>query len=177
MSHNRLRRDWPLILAYHSVNDQRTDSLAVRVANFESQMDWLHRHSYRSITMAQFAMEEVEERERVVIITFDDGYADNYTMAFPILKRYGLVATVFLVSDLVDTGERLQADVAKIALENDPSPFQILTWRQVCEMQAYGIEFGSHTCTHPHSPVSPQNGGGTKLFGPAQTSGTDLAAR
>jgi peptidoglycan/xylan/chitin deacetylase (PgdA/CDA1 family) len=140
--------DWPLILAYHSVSDARTDGLAVRASDFEYQIGWLHRHGYRSITLAEFRGETFNRGERVVIITFDDGYADNYTAAFPILKCYGFVATVFLVSDFVGTDELLPADVARIKPGDDRSPYRILSWEQVGEMAAHGIEFGSHTCTH-----------------------------
>lgn len=144
-----LRHDWPLILAYHSVSDERTDSLAVRVADFDMQMSWLHRRGYKSMTVGQFVNGNVQKGERVVIITFDDGYADNYTAAFPILKRYGHVATIFLVSDLVDTNDINWFDVSKVSNKYDRSLFQVLTWGAVKEMNTHGIDFGSHSCTHP----------------------------
>jgi peptidoglycan/xylan/chitin deacetylase (PgdA/CDA1 family) len=107
MSRNDISYDWPLILAYHSVSEYRKDALAVNVAAFENQITWLHRHGYRSITLAEFMTETIETGKRIAIITFDDGYADNYTLAFPILKRYGCVATIFLVSDYVSRNGRL----------------------------------------------------------------------
>jgi peptidoglycan/xylan/chitin deacetylase (PgdA/CDA1 family) len=149
MSSNRVRHNWPLILAYHSVSERREDSLAVRLADFEYQMAWLHRHGYRSMTLAGFTSQAVAKRERIVIITFDDGYADSYTLAFPVLKHYRFVATIFLVSDYVNTDHVFPWDVPKITGDAGPALYRLLAWEQVHEMAAYGIEFGSHTCTHP----------------------------
>jgi len=149
MNGSDVRYDWPLILAYHSVSERRRDALAVRAADFEAQIAWLQRHGYRSMTLAEFSARPVEKGARVVIVTFDDGYADNYSLAFPILKRYGFVATIFLVSDYVGTDHVYRWDVPKLASPRDAALYRVLTWEQVHELAAYGIEFGSHTCTHP----------------------------
>jgi peptidoglycan/xylan/chitin deacetylase (PgdA/CDA1 family) len=66
-----------------------------------------------------------------VILTFDDGYADAYTNAFPILKKYGMTATFFVVTEWLDTRQ--------------PG---YLTWDQVREMSAAGMSIQSHTRTH-----------------------------
>lgn len=141
--------DWPLILAYHSVSERRTDSLAVRVSDFEYQMAWLRRNGYKSMTLAEFTSQPVPKGERIVIITFDDGYTDNYMLAFPILKQFGFVATCFLVSDYVDTDNVHWWDQPKITPQLDEQLYRLLSWEQIYEMTEYGIEFGSHTCTHP----------------------------
>jgi peptidoglycan/xylan/chitin deacetylase (PgdA/CDA1 family) len=149
MSDNSVWSDWPLILAYHSVSEHRRDALAVRASDFADQIAWLHRNGYRSMTLAEFMSQPIKKGERIVIITFDDGYADNYSLAFPILKQFGFVATIFLVSDYVNTDHVYQWDAPKIATQRDSLPYRVLTWEQVHEMAASGIEFGSHTCTHP----------------------------
>lgn len=140
---------WPLILGYHSVSAGRTDALAVRVSDFEEQLAWLKRQGYRAVTLAQLMTEPLVKGERVVCLTFDDGYADNYTLAFPLLKKYGFVATMFLVSDYVSTDHIFYWDVPKLTAQADPAWYRLLTWEQVAEMVDYGIEMGSHTCTHP----------------------------
>ena len=137
MIDENLRHEWPLILAYHSISDWRADPVAVPVDSFESQMRWLQRHAYRSITLKQFLNESIRPGERIVILTFDDGFADNYTQTFPILKRLGMTATIFLISNYFNPGYSVS--------EDDPPR---LSRSQILEMQAYGIEFGSHTCSH-----------------------------
>lgn len=149
MNDIRIRTDRPLILAYHSISQRRQDSLAVRPADFEAHLRWFRDHGYQSHTLAQFVNGACDGARRVVLVTFDDGYADNYTLAFPILKRYGFVATIFLVSDYVDTDRTFTWDLHKIDDGHDVDLYKTLTWTQVQEMAAYGIDFGSHTCTHP----------------------------
>jgi peptidoglycan/xylan/chitin deacetylase (PgdA/CDA1 family) len=68
-----------------------------------------------------------------VVITFDDGYEDNYTNAFPVLKKYGYPAIIFLPTDLI--GQKGH-----------------MTWEQVAEMSRYGIAFGSHGRRHEYLP-------------------------
>jgi peptidoglycan/xylan/chitin deacetylase (PgdA/CDA1 family) len=141
--------DWPLILGYHSVSVHRRDALAVRTSEFESQIAWLRAHGYRSMTLAQYLAEPVAHGERVVIPTFDDGYLDNYTDAFPILKRHGFVGTFFVVSDYVGSDHVFYWDEKKIESGGGKEWYGLMTWEHVLEMEAHGMEIGSHTCTHP----------------------------
>ena len=145
---NLVSKDWPLILAYHSVSRYRSDALAVNVREFERQMKSLYSRRYRAVTLAQYTTQQFQKGERIVIITFD-GYADNCTVAFPILKRYGFNATIFLVSDYIGTDRILPVDMPKINKASENSWYKHLNLRQIGEMSEYGIEFGSHTCTHP----------------------------
>jgi peptidoglycan/xylan/chitin deacetylase (PgdA/CDA1 family) len=149
INQNNVRYDWPIILAYHSVSDCRQDGLTVYVADFAAQMSWLHRSGYRSVTLSDFESQNFKKGERIVIITFDDGYADNYSLAFPILKQYKFVATTFLVTDYVNTTYVYPWDRTKITPQCPKTAYHILRWDQIYEMANYGIEFGSHTCTHP----------------------------
>jgi peptidoglycan/xylan/chitin deacetylase (PgdA/CDA1 family) len=76
---------------------------------------------------------------RSIAITFDDGYLDVYTTAFPLLERMGLTATVFLVSGCVGTTS---------GGWGPPAPVPLMTWSQIREMQRHGISFQSHGRTH-----------------------------
>lgn len=149
MNQNNVWHDWPLILAYHSISECRQDALAVHVVDFAVQMSWLHRSGYRSVTLSDFESQNFKKGERIVIITFDDGYADNYSLAFPILKQYEFVATIFLVTDYVNTTHVYPWDTMKFTPQCSEAAYHILRWDQIYEMADYGIEFGSHTCTHP----------------------------
>jgi peptidoglycan/xylan/chitin deacetylase (PgdA/CDA1 family) len=145
-----LRRDEPLILAYHSVSARRGDALAVRLDAFAQQMAWLERSGYRSATLADFVSGAARGREPLVVITFDDGYADNFTLAVPVLERHGFVATFFAVTDYVGTQRIFPWDEPKLASLPDPSPFRVLDWDQLRSMHERGFEIGSHPCSHPH---------------------------
>ncbi len=149
MSTDALPSKGALILAYHSISNRRSDSLAVTPADFEAQLRWLNAHHYRSLTLAQLVGTTPERSRKTVVITFDDGYADNYSQAFPLLQHYGYVATVFLVTDYVDTDRIFAWDAPKFNHQQGTDPYRVLTWKQVQAMAESGIEFGSHTCTHP----------------------------
>ncbi len=126
-------RDVP-ILNYHQINDTAQNALTVNTEQFETQMKYLAEQGYHSITPTEMldAWENgAELPEKPVIITFDDGYVDNYSNAFPILQKYNLKATIFLISDYVNLYPNY------------------LTWAQAAEMQKSGlIHFGSHTMSH-----------------------------
>jgi peptidoglycan/xylan/chitin deacetylase (PgdA/CDA1 family) len=146
---------WPLILAYHSVSPHRSDGLAVKASEFEKQMVWLKSHGYRSVTLGQYATGAFKKGQRIVIITFDDGYADNYTEAFPILRRYGFVGTIFLVADYVNTDQIFPWDEKKVQAPENRRFYRPLTWEEIQVMADIGMEFGSHTCTHPELATLP----------------------
>jgi peptidoglycan/xylan/chitin deacetylase (PgdA/CDA1 family) len=76
--------------------------------------------------------------DKFVVLTFDDGYRDFYTEAFPVLQQYGFTATVFLPTSFIDTGK-------KLGLKGK----EHLNWAEVVELEREGITFGSHTVTHP----------------------------
>ncbi len=126
------------ILMYHYIrinpdpDDILGDSLSVTPAEFAAQIELLTRYGYRGVTFAQllaYFKDNVPLPPRPVILTFDDGYRDFYTDAYPVLRQYGQPATVFLVTGFLDWP-------------------QYLTREQVVEMAAAGIEFGGHTAHH-----------------------------
>lgn len=121
------------VLNYHQINNVDENLLTVSTQEFDAQMTWLEENGYQTITASELA-DALEGKgklpEHPVLITFDDGYIDNYQCAFPILKKHQMKAIIFLISDYVSMYSNY------------------LTWEQILEMQAAGIEFGSHTLDH-----------------------------
>lgn len=140
-----------LILAYHRVNSSGKDPIAVTVENFQSQMKYFYDKGYTSLTLAEFFMRLAQDNmpRKTLVLTFDDGYCDNYLFAFPILKHYGFRGTIFLISEYIGTSRPFPMDMDKEWDEFTEEDLP-LTWEQVLEMKEYGMEFGSHTCSHRH---------------------------
>jgi peptidoglycan/xylan/chitin deacetylase (PgdA/CDA1 family) len=83
--------------------------------------------------------------DRLVVITFDDGFRDFLTNAFPILQRHGFSATVYLPTGFISDDRSALGNVEGRTFKAR----ECLTWREVAELQQAGIEFGSHTVHHP----------------------------
>ncbi len=100
------------ILVYHKVSPDRHPTYApVDPQTFEQQMSFLSRcYNVMDLTELVELSAKGAVPERAVAITFDDGYSDNYTYAFPILKKYGLKATIFLATDVIGTSNLLWHD-------------------------------------------------------------------
>jgi peptidoglycan/xylan/chitin deacetylase (PgdA/CDA1 family) len=151
---------WLPILAYHRIVKERPllDQVGncVTVATFESHLRWLVANGFSSVPLAVAgrtfdAGATGALPARPVVLTFDDGYRDNYDFAWPLLKRYGFTATIFLVSDTIGGYNQFDA-----GLPGNLVP--MLKWEQVREMHAAGIAFGSHTCSHPASLLDLDDG-------------------
>jgi len=125
------------ILLYHSISDNERDVYAILPSAFESDMQWLSKQGYKGLSLNQFY--ENPEQERVVILTFDDGYQDFYENALPILNRYNFSATVFIVTKLI-------ADVSHWR-EIEPQ-IALLDWDEIHIIIDAGHEIGSHGLYH-----------------------------
>ena len=129
------------ILMYHYIETPPKGANAVRVdlsvppQRFEEQLRYLKQEGYQSINLEDLALHLTRGQPlppKPVILTFDDGYADAYEHAFPLLKRYGFTGTFFLISAMLDRG--------------DP---EFLSWDQVIEMHQAGMRFEPHSYNHP----------------------------
>lgn len=122
-------RQFP-VLTYHSINDdiRGISSYFVSPREFEKQMKYLSEHKYTPILFDQ--LPQAGKYLKPVIITFDDGYKDNYVNAYPILKKYHMKAVVFLISKAINRPFYLNASDIKAMKDI--------------------ISFQSHTMTHPH---------------------------
>ena len=136
------------ILFYHKINYPNPESteqcLYVTPKDFEKQMNFLKKWNYMPVSIDDVVASTRREKkfpQRPVVITFDDGYLDNYTYAFPIMKNLGFTGTVFLTTDAV--GKTIAFDESKEKVAE-----KFMSWEDAKKMQAFGFSFGSHSCTH-----------------------------
>lgn len=137
-------------LVYHRVcpdADAFASSYVVSTSDFRRQMEYLVRHGYRAVTVDELLATNgaASPGGRRVLLTFDDGYLDNYTEAFPILREYGLPALIFLVADF---SRRINWWDTPLGVPETA----LLQPEQIREMAAHGIEFGSHSLEHSSLP-------------------------
>ncbi|HYY15428.1 MAG TPA: polysaccharide deacetylase family protein [Gammaproteobacteria bacterium] len=131
-------------LTFHTLEDQPS-VIAFSPRLFQRGIARLHERGYRTVSLLE-AMDCLRRRipfpDRSFVITFDDGYQTVYDVAFPVLQRYGMSATVFLT-----VGEKGTAKPA--GRLPSLSGRSMLSWHEIREMQRWGIAFGAHICTHP----------------------------
>jgi peptidoglycan/xylan/chitin deacetylase (PgdA/CDA1 family) len=125
------------ILCYHRFGPNRS-AMTITASTFEAQMEYLARNGYRVISMAQLAAFIAGKEplpKKAVVVTIDDGYRATYQIAFPILRKYGFPATVYLYSDFVGAADAM-------------------TWPQMQEMVKSGlIEIQPHSKSHANLTV------------------------
>jgi peptidoglycan/xylan/chitin deacetylase (PgdA/CDA1 family) len=135
------------ILMYHHIDvagptaDAIRRDLSVPPVSFAAQVDYLARNGYHALSLADLVDCMATGKPlppSPVVLTFDDGYLDNYTNAFPVLKNAGFAGTFFIITDFVGQGE-------------------YMTWYQAAEMAAWGMDLESHTLDHPDLAVLPAN--------------------
>ena len=126
------------IIEYHYIRvnpdprDRLGFNLSVTPSDFKAQMDWLQVNGYHAITLNDLRAYFQEQKplpSRPIVLTFDDGYADFYTTAFPILQAHGFTAVSYVVPGFLDHP-------------------RYMTSAQVEEIDGAGIEIGAHTMTH-----------------------------
>lgn len=146
------------ILMYHSISRDSEDGVhpyyrtCTSPEVFENHMKFLRDYNYKVISLSDAVYllnnqrinqstnlpinQSANQPVNYVVITFDDGFRDFHTNAFPILEKYGFTATMFLPTGFINNGSRFKEK-------------NCLNWDEVRELHSKGIEFGSHTVTHP----------------------------
>jgi peptidoglycan/xylan/chitin deacetylase (PgdA/CDA1 family)/SAM-dependent methyltransferase len=134
------------ILMYHRVAPDGSPALAhyrVTPEAFEAQLHYLRDAGFYGIGLEEWCAAMQARRPlpgRAILITLNDGYSDFATHAWPLLKRYGFTATVFLVADAIGKS----ASWNRIYGEDVP----LLGWPEIRRLQDEGVTFGSHTASH-----------------------------
>jgi peptidoglycan/xylan/chitin deacetylase (PgdA/CDA1 family) len=131
------------ILMYHSVSEKNDDDRPAYYRQnthpeiFDKHMKLLVNNGYTTIDLSHLinsSMDLTECKKKYVILTFDDGFENFYSYAYPILQKYGLTATVFIITSKV--GKEFKGR-------------RCMNWQQIRELRKLKITFGSHTVTHP----------------------------
>lgn len=129
------------ILMYHYVSTPPDDAdiyrrdLSTEPEMFRQQMAYLAENGFTPIDFYDLSLAIVNKStlpDKPVILTFDDGYLDNYQNAFPVLQEYGFTGTFFIITDYVDQGQA-----------------GYLSWDNIAEMAAAGMRMESHSKNHP----------------------------
>ncbi len=121
------------VLVYHRFSDSCKTPLCISTDVFEQQMKYLHDNGYATIGLRdfmRFSRLEGTIPPKSVVITIDDGYGSTYDIAYPVLRKYGFVATLFVYTDFIEASGKS------------------LTWKQLKEMKDAGFEVESHSKAH-----------------------------
>lgn len=119
------------VLMYHSISTIPGNNLGVPVQQFTEEMEWLHRQNYTTLSLEEFYEALVNKTpvpEKPIVLTFDDGYSDNYDSAWPILHQYGFKGTFFVTTSSVGPG--------------------MMNWDQLNDLVRQGNTVASHTVHH-----------------------------
>ncbi len=119
------------VLMYHSIGTKYDRSICVSEKLFQEQMEWLYNHNFHTVNLDEFYSALSGKSafpDNPILVTFDDGFSDNYQVAWPILKQYGFNATFFIVTSQIN-------------------PYNI-DWDQLRELVRQGNSIGSHSVNH-----------------------------
>lgn len=120
------------VLMYHSISTVPNNSLCLPEKQFSEEIEWLSSQNHHCLTIEEFYSALVNNAalpKKPILLTFDDGYSDNYKAALPILKKFNFKGTFFLIINSIGT-ERM-------------------SWDQIKELVHEGNSIGSHSLKHP----------------------------
>jgi peptidoglycan/xylan/chitin deacetylase (PgdA/CDA1 family) len=132
------------ILMYHSISNRREAvkhpyyNTITTPERFAEHMKWIKEANAEVVPLDSWDQAFNQQQTLRVVITFDDGFDDFGTHAFPILQAYGYRATMFLPTGFIGTGRELLPGVKH------------MTWQDIRRLDREGISFGSHTVNHKH---------------------------
>jgi peptidoglycan/xylan/chitin deacetylase (PgdA/CDA1 family) len=133
------------ILMYHSI-DETGSVVSITPQLFSTHMEEIKRAGFNAVSLTEavsFRKNNGQWPDKTVVLTFDDGFANVYETAGPILAAHGFTATVFVITEFMGRNNEWAEPPAHLGSQS------ILTWRQAAELAKAGLEIGSHTKTHP----------------------------
>lgn len=135
-------------MTYHSI-DESGSVISTTPGIFRRQMKILREAGWNCVTLGDLVRMLPDRRpisEKTAVLTFDDGFQNFYTRAFPVLEEYGFKATVFLVTDCV--GKHNFWENKEDGSTGMPLG-KLLSWDEIKELSKSGIDFGAHSVSHP----------------------------
>jgi peptidoglycan/xylan/chitin deacetylase (PgdA/CDA1 family) len=141
------------ILLYHSISSdtpRRFRPFALSPERFEAHICWLREEGFNALTIGELVRARGHgiEVTKPIVLTFDDGFVDFHETALPILRRYGMTATLYVASGYVGGISRWLDHIGAGSL-------RVLSWSQLAEIQQSGIEIGAHSVSHPPLDIRP----------------------
>jgi len=148
------------MVMYHSIMDANAEwlfgHLSCPVSTFESHLKALRCANFHTISLQMLYANMTEGKEipsRSVVLTFDDGYLDNWVFAYPLLKKYGFHATIFVNPDFVNPAGSLHPNLEDVwsgrISSHDLPKSGYLSWHEMRAMESSGnIDIQSHGLTH-----------------------------
>ena len=149
------------VFMYHHVNSHQGDTVTVTPEVFEGQMRFLYESGYQTLRIEElmdYIAGSYSLKRKAAVITFDDGWLDNYLFAVPILREYRINTTVFIVTDRIEHASASTSSLpesipthneSKALLRQGEASRVSLNWRLIGEMAGTGlVEFYSHTKSH-----------------------------
>jgi peptidoglycan/xylan/chitin deacetylase (PgdA/CDA1 family) len=138
-----------MVLCYHAVSANWAADLSVTPAAFDAQIGYLVGRGWHPTTFSDAVLSR--GRGKLLAITFDDAFASVRELAWPILRNYDAVATVFAPSAFMDGHANLDwAGIDHWKHTVDAGELRAMDWDDLGELAEAGWEIGSHTSTHPH---------------------------
>ncbi|MFT6396898.1 MAG: peptidoglycan/xylan/chitin deacetylase (PgdA/CDA1 family) [Bradymonadia bacterium] len=132
-----------VITCFHSINDDQSSPVACTSAQFEEYCSFFKKYfDTISLTALLDRLAAEEDISGTAVITFDDGYLDNFELGAPILEKYGLPATFFVATDFIGSEHQAWWDS-----DCDISS-KWMSWDNVRGLSDAGFELGAHTCSH-----------------------------
>jgi peptidoglycan/xylan/chitin deacetylase (PgdA/CDA1 family) len=145
------------VLMYHRIVGDQDECnghwTCVGVTNFRKQLEMIDRWGFTPITFEDYRLfrrGELSLPRKPIILTFDDGYLDTYTFAYPILREFGVKAVVFVVAE-----QRVESNYWDRHLNVSAAP--LMKRHHILEMHEAGFEIGSHSLTHPNLTQLPED--------------------
>ena len=152
------------VLMYHHVNPLKGDMVTVTPEVFDGQMRHLNKSGYRTLTIDELVSciaGDTALKQKAAVITFDDGWLDNYLFAWPILEKYSINAAIFVVTDWVERASAERSKVpdsvpthgdSKQLIARGECSRVVLNWDLIGKMRRNGlVKIYSHTRSHPES--------------------------